>query len=289
MAGKKWPLRKLWPESDLWAALLGTMSCVVLPTLVSTQTTVSLCLYGTRWQPWSFTRNLAVHVLGPTLLLHWHLIINIKVSTVLLHQDLFSTNMTRLLITFWLLHQFHIKHFPATSNISHFSVQRQVAKIPLNIRLGIIAPDCKKFPEFIGILSSKISTEGKNWSLKYPWIVLSCESSMRSMATSAQPCVVILGLTEFENHRNGLERKIKGSLSRKSGYPNHPTCQTAAVPGGWMGDQWEILECSCSLGKFAPFFSRTELPSLTCAHRGSNAVMSKQDDFGVSSQDRCVR
>lgn len=162
MAGGRWPLRKLWPESDLWAALLGVTSCVVLPTLVSTQTTISLCLYGTRWQPWSLMRNLVVYILGPTLLFHWHLIINIKVSTVLLCQDLCATNMTRLLITFQLFHQFQLEHFPATSNFSHYSVQRQGAKTPPKIRLGIIAPDHNKFPEFIWTLSSKISTEGKN-------------------------------------------------------------------------------------------------------------------------------
>lgn len=38
---------------------------------------------------------------------------------------------------------------------------------------------------------------------------------MRSMAIPIQPCVVILRLNEFENHGNGLDRKIKGSLSRE--------------------------------------------------------------------------
>ena len=55
-----------------------------------------------------------------------------------------------------------MEHFPATSNFSHSSVQRQGAKTPLKIRLEIIAPHRNKFPEFIEILSSKISTEGKN-------------------------------------------------------------------------------------------------------------------------------
>lgn len=114
-------------------------------------------------------RDLIVYIIGSPLFYHRRVTINIKVSVVLLSQDVFTTNVATecLPASHYLIH-FTVEHLPAVPNFSPSSAQKHGAKIPPQIMLGIIAPRCARFQEPVWSLSSKINTKGQSQSLKYP-------------------------------------------------------------------------------------------------------------------------
>ena len=158
-------LRKRWPESGLWHPYgcheLGGCPNTCLykihkPSLTQHEATVVVL---------HTERNLTVWVYspGPPLFLHWRVTINANVSTVLLSQDLFTTNMTtECLSSSNYLITFTTEQLPAASNLSPSSTQRPSAAVPPNLGLGIIVPDYARFQQPIWSSSSKTSTEGKN-------------------------------------------------------------------------------------------------------------------------------
>ena len=151
----------VWPVASLrlpWAGRLSEHLSLQITQAFLTQHEATVVVLHTE-------RNLTVWVYspGPPLFLHWRVTINANVSTVLLSQDLFTTNMTtECLSSSNYLITFTTEQLPAASNFSPSSTQRPSAEVPPNIVLGIIVPDYARFQQPIWSSSSKTSTEGKN-------------------------------------------------------------------------------------------------------------------------------
>lgn len=168
--------------------------------------------------------------------------------------------MTRLLITFWLLHQFHIEHFPATCNISHFLFKGRLLKYSQN-QTWDYCPRLQSQTQDFKLLKS---AQKAKIEVKVPLNCLELWIKHEIHGYSATLCSHSSSHWVWEPWK-WTRKKIKGSLSREVWVSKPSHLSDSCSP---RGDEWETSGNSgvfLLTGKTAPFFSSTELPSLTCA------------------------
>lgn len=143
-----------------------SLACGIIVCVISWGFSQHLSLH-TLWQAFACTaltalvlyvdRNRIECILGPPLLLHWHVAINMHVSADLLPQVFLTQTWPQ-----GACHLLIVKSVSLLSlKFSPYSSQRQGAELPPKIRPEITVPDYARFHEPIWSLSAKISAKGK--------------------------------------------------------------------------------------------------------------------------------